>query len=1480
MKTWKKIVRLVLLVVVLLPVAAMIGIQIPAVQTWTVGRVADRLTRNLDGTAHVGKVYFSYPNNLILKDVDIIQGADDTIAHVGKLLLKVKATSLLLSDEARIRRVSVEDGWFSIRRLDDSTTNLSRLIAPLLKTDQEPREPAQLKWESVHLDRLTLKNIDFSSDEIAFQDINLTARKLYYDGKSAGGRVENLSLKKGDELEVSRFGVDATYDSTGIMLHDLIYDDSHSMIVADRVSLGFRDFSDFSQFTDKVAIDASLHGSRLDLKTVEPFLDLGGRQLALIVDGQVSGTVSNLQSNRLRIASDSGKTRLEVKFKARGLPDLDHTQLHAEVVQGETTTADLGGILAGILPGFKPSTLSAYAPGETLSLTAQADGPMSDLQTSGRLQLSSMGSADFNANLHLKGSRFAAEGSASTSALQLGGILGQPSLGSLTCHTDLTFSTSPKGLSFDIFPLSVDSFQFKGYEYHDIVAFGKMQDGTLNVELSSDDPNVQIAGHGDIVLGDKHTGNRIKLDLDAGHINLHAINLDPRDSASIALALSADLLQTPEGAFLGQANLRSVEAFLPDQVYYIGDIALDSWQSDDHYFLTLDSDRMRADYEGSLFLSDYIDESIHLLYQDNLEHLFGSHHQREEDGEHRGKFGNLYIKFLDLQPVTEFFLPSLFIAPQSTFYANLQGDDFTTGLSSELAAYDNILLHNLQLHCLTEDGRIRAFVDAERLRAFGILADNLDIDATADTVIDLHFRFHNEDGSGNRANLHTRVSFPTPEQDDYPLRVDLLNSELAIADHAWDLSPAVVRYRDNERQIRIDNFAITNGEQSLRAHGVVGAAPTDTIRVMLNDFDLGTLNSFLTQDLNLQGLLTGQGEAFALLGPEKGILFDMRARHVSAKDIEMGNFELQSHWDDPGKQFLFYVDNTLKGKHPLLATAALRPSDKNLNLDLQVDSLQVGVVEPFLTGLASDMGGSISGTIRAQGPLDKLSISSEGTRFNDFQFTLDYTQVPYTANGPFTVTEHGVTFDNVRINDPFQHQGSLTGGVPYDHFNDIRLNLRIDLHDMMALNTTSHDNPDFYGRAFADGSVRVSGDLQKIRLSLNLTPTANTTIHIPLGESARASKSLLTFINNEKKISLIDSMILARQTPVQSAAHGEADVSVSLRLNATPDAEIQLEVDKNTGDILKARGNGMINITADVNQFDIKGDYRVDSGSYHFGMLGITAKDFSINPGGTIGFNGDVMQSDLDLTATYRTKASISPLIADSTAVSTRRTVICGIGVTGKLENPEIRFYVDIPDLDPTTQGRVESALNTEDKRMKQTLAVLLSGGFVPDEQSGIVNSTTLLFSNASEMMSSQLNNIFRQLDIPLDLGFNYQPNESGRDIFDVAVSTQLFNNRVIINGNIGNRQYMSSTQSNIVGDIDIEIKLNRQGQLRLTLFSHSADQYSNYLDQSQRNGAGIVYQEDFNSFKDLWRKIFHIKTDDREQTLSNSNPPRRISTE
>ena len=235
------------------------------------------------------------------------------------------------------------------------------------------------------------------------------------------------------------------------------------------------------------------------------------------------------------------------------------------------------------------------------------------------------------------------------------------------------------------------------------------------------------------------------------------------------------------------------------------------------------------------------------------------------------------------------------------------------------------------------------------------------------------------------------------------------------------------------------------------------------------------------------------------------------------------------------------------------------------------------------------------------------------------------------------------------------------------------------------------------------------------------------------------------------------------------------------------------------------------------------------------------------------------MNSELDIDATYTLRTPINKLLADTSSVATRRTVNCGIRISDKISSPKVDFSIDIPDLDPTTKSEVESALNTEDKVQKQFLALLITGSFLESEQSGIINNTNMVFSNVSEIMSRQLSNLLNMMDIPVDLGVGYQQNASGTDLYDVSVSTELFDNRVEVRGSFGNRQYSTTTNPNgdMVGDLDIDVKLDKPGELRLNLFSHSADEYTSYLDYSQRNGVGITYQREFNKWKDFWRSLF-----------------------
>ena len=459
----------------------------------------------------------------------------------------------------------------------------------------------------------------------------------------------------------------------------------------------------------------------------------------------------------------------------------------------------------------------------------------------------------------------------------------------------------------------------------------------------------------------------------------------------------------------------------------------------------------------------------------------------------------------------------------------------------------------------------------------------------------------------------------------------------------------------------------------------------------------------------------------------------------------------------------------------------------------------------------------------------------------------------------------------------------MNGGLNFKHFKTILFNTRVDFTNLECLNTLEKDNESFYGNAFATGYISIMGSLSKILMDISATSNRNTVIHIPLPTTSEASKTnLLTFVEapDSAVVNYYDDYGYIE--PIKEKLIRQAsELDVKLRIRVNTDAQMLIEVDKSVGDVIKSYGSGLIDLeinpTKDI--FSVHGDYLINRGLYTFVLQGIFKRDFNLQEGGNIYFNGDILKTRLNLTATYNTKASVNTLIADTSSVSNRRNVNCIIRMEGDLLNPRLSFGIDIPDIDPSTKARVDAALNTEDKVVKQVMSILVSGSFIPDIQSSIVNNSTLLYSNATEVLSNQINNIFNQLNIPLDFSFNYQPGQNGRDIFDAAISAQLFNNRVIVNGNIGSAKFLNQS-SDVVGDIDVEVKLDEKGRFRAKAFSHSADQYSNYLDNSQRSGIGLVYQEEFSSFRELFNRFFLSKKRRELKALQRKAEKEAILTE
>jgi len=131
------------------------------------------------------------------------------------------------------------------------------------------------------------------------------------------------------------------------------------------------------------------------------------------------------------------------------------------------------------------------------------------------------------------------------------------------------------------------------------------------------------------------------------------------------------------------------------------------------------------------------------------------------------------------------------------------------------------------------------------------------------------------------------------------------------------------------------------------------------------------------------------------------------------------------------------------------------------------------------------------------------------------------------------------------------------------------------------------------------------------------------------------------------------------------------------------------------------------------------------------------------------------------------------------------------------------------------------------------------------------------------ELISSQLSNIVSQMIEDVDVGISYRPqDEISSEQIEVALSTQIFNDRVTLNGNVEYGKYgrygtPNQNSSNIVGDFDLDVKLNRSGSLRAKVYTHSNDDFS-FDNSPTTQGAGLSYQEEFNTVGELMRKYWN----------------------
>jgi hypothetical protein len=214
----------------------------------------------------------------------------------------------------------------------------------------------------------------------------------------------------------------------------------------------------------------------------------------------------------------------------------------------------------------------------------------------------------------------------------------------------------------------------------------------------------------------------------------------------------------------------------------------------------------------------------------------------------------------------------------------------------------------------------------------------------------------------------------------------------------------------------------------------------------------------------------------------------------------------------------------------------------------------------------------------------------------------------------------------------------------------------------------------------------------------------------------------------------------------------------------------------------------------------------------------------------------------------------------DPAYASKRVPVECVIHLGGKLLNPELAFGLKMPNADEQTKTTVYAAIDTTNQveLSQQVISILVINQFKAVTGS---SSTVNVNSAPLTLVTNQLSSMISQISSNVNVGVNYKAGTStaGQE-FDVAVSTQLLNDRLIIDGTFGMSNEKASTSSQqastIVGDINIEYILTQNRRWRVRAFNRT-NTVDNLLNNNAlyTQGIGVSWQRDFNNVGEMFRR-------------------------
>lgn len=205
--------------------------------------------------------------------------------------------------------------------------------------------------------------------------------------------------------------------------------------------------------------------------------------------------------------------------------------------------------------------------------------------------------------------------------------------------------------------------------------------------------------------------------------------------------------------------------------------------------------------------------------------------------------------------------------------------------------------------------------------------------------------------------------------------INIKPTKVVLNDTIWNIHPSHIAV--DSGRVYIDNFLFEHENQHLRINGKLTKSKEDSCHIDLKNINLEyVLDIVHFDDVAFNGLVTGTVNMKGVM-KEPAMHTKLNVHNFCLNKALLGEADITGVWDSELGGVRLDAKIAEEGISATHVTGYVSPKMKGLDLMIEADSTNIGLIQPFVEGIFSDLTGRVNGHIRLYGDFKHLDLEGE-----------------------------------------------------------------------------------------------------------------------------------------------------------------------------------------------------------------------------------------------------------------------------------------------------------------------------------------------------------------------------------------------------------------------------------------------------------------------------------------------------------------------